>query len=213
MHTGLIKVIKIPPKTIHNWRVRGVLVDEIKATFYKIPERTRGVYFPWFLQNEHIVALAGQPLAEETLNDRGDAMVVCAWRFTGGSERDSAEEIRAAIARKPAEEQKCHCLYTLLLSECYPSPDLDLWIDFGFASCTSQEAEMWLSARYQKLITMCTFKEFCDAYRTRSLPFEGAASKRPCPPPGPPPRTNILPQIGVGSQTIHPTRRLYQGRV
>jgi hypothetical protein len=161
--------MEIPPKTIHNWRVRGVLVDEIKAAFYKIPEQARGGYFPWFLQNEHIVALAGQPLSEETLNDHGDTMLVRAWRFTGGSERDSAEEIRAAIARNPTEEQKCHCLYALLLSKGYPSPGLDLWIDFGFASCTSQEEEIGLSAWYRKLITMCTFKEFCDAYRTGCL--------------------------------------------
>ena len=168
-HTGLIKVMKIPPKTIHNWRVRGVLVDEIKAAFYKLPEHTRGGYFPWFLQNEHIIALSGQPLSEETLKGRGDAMTVRAWRFTGGSERDSAEEITAAIARKPAEERKCHLLYALLLSEWRPSPDLGLWIDFGFASCTSQEAEMELGTRYQQLITMCTFQEFYDAYRTGSL--------------------------------------------
>jgi len=169
LYIGLIKVMEIPPKTIHNWRVRGVLVDEIKAAFYKLPERTRGGYFPWFLQNEHIVALSGQPLSEETLHGGGDAMVVRAWRFTEGSERDSVDEIKAAIARKPAEEQKCHFLYALLLSKWHPSPDLDLWINFGFASCTSQEEEMELGAWYQKLINMCTFKEFCDAYRTGSL--------------------------------------------
>jgi hypothetical protein len=169
VHTGLIKVMKIPPKTIHNWRVRGVLADEIKAAYYKIPENRRGRYFPWFLQNEHIVALAGRPLSEETLSNHGDAMVVGAWRFIGGSERDSAEEIRAAIARKPADEQKCHCLYALLLSKWRPPLGLDLWIDFGFASCTSQEEEMELGVWYQELITMCTFKEFCDAYRDGCL--------------------------------------------
>ena len=161
--------MEIPPKTIHNWRVRGVLVDEIKAAFYKLPEDHRGGYFPWFLQNEHIVALSGQPLSEEALRGGGDAMVVRAWRFAGGSERDSVEEIKAAIARKPAEEQKCHSLYTLLLSAWHPSPNLDLWITFGFASCTSQEAEMELGAQYQQLINVCTFKEFCDAYRAGSL--------------------------------------------
>ena len=161
--------MEIPPKTIHNWRVRGVLVDEIKAAFYKLPEHTRGGYFPWFLQNEHVVALAGQPLSEETFHDLGDAMFVHAWRFTGGSERDSAEEIKAAIARKPDEEQKCHYLYTFLLSKWHPSPGHNLWIDFGFASCRSQEEEMELGAWYQRLITMCAFKEFCDAYRTGCL--------------------------------------------
>jgi hypothetical protein len=146
-----------------------VLVDEIKVAFYKLPEHARGDYFPWFLQNERTIALAGQPLSEETLHDRGDDMFVHAWRFTGGSEGDSVAEIKAAIARKPDEEQICHYMYALLLSKWRPSPDLDLWIDFGFASCRSQEEELELGARYQELITVCTFKEFCDAYRTGCL--------------------------------------------
>ncbi|KAF8558340.1 hypothetical protein OG21DRAFT_1504392 [Imleria badia] len=169
LYIGLIKVLKIPPKTIHDWRVRGVLVDEIKATYYKIPEDRRGRYFPWFLQNEHIIAQAGQPLSAEALYDRAGAMLVKTWRFTGGSERDSPKEITAAIARKPNEEQDCHALYSLLLSQWRPAPNLGLWVYFGFASCTSQEEEMELAVEYQRLITMCTFKEFCDAYRTHRL--------------------------------------------
>ncbi|KAF8133967.1 hypothetical protein EV363DRAFT_1448604 [Boletus edulis] len=165
LYVGLIKFHEIPPKTIHNWRVRGVLVDEIKAAFYKIPEHARGGYFTWFLQNEHIVALAGQPLSEEALHDRTDAILVRAWRFTGGSERDSVEAIRAAIARKSVEEQQCHTLYTLLLSMWHPAPYLDLWIHFGFASCISEQGEMALGGVYQQLIRKCSFKEFCDAYR------------------------------------------------
>ena len=166
--TGLIKYREIPPKTIHDWRVRGVLVDEIKATFHKIPG-LRNSYFAWFLQNEHIVANAGQPLSDEALHDNADAMVIRAWRFTGGSEKDTVDQIKAAIARKPIEEQQCHHLYTLLLAGWHPSPDLDLWVDFGFAACTSQEAEMELATSYRELVMMCTFKEFCDAFRGRRL--------------------------------------------
>lgn len=159
----------IPPKTIHDWRVRGVLVDEIKAAYYELPEGSRGGYFPWFLQNEHIIALAGQPLPDETMRDHIGAAVVRAWRFTGGSERDSADDIRAAMAGKPDEEQDCHTLYTLLLSKWHPSPAQDIWVNFGFASCRSQPEEMELGSQYKKLITMCSFKEFYDAYRTRRL--------------------------------------------
>ena len=92
--------MEIPPKTIHDWRVRGVLVDEIKALYYKLAEKSRGDYFRWFLQNEHIIALAGQPLPEETLHGHNKAMLIRAWRFTGGSERDSVDDIRAALANK-----------------------------------------------------------------------------------------------------------------
>ena len=168
-HTGLIKFLKIPPKTIHNWRVRGVLVDEIKTAFYKLREHSRGDYFRWFLQNEHVVAQAGHPLSEETTHKHMNAAQLRSWRFTGGSKKDSPEEIRAAISRKPDAERDCHWLYFFLLSGQYPSPHVSLWVDFGFASRTSHEEEMGLSACYNRLIVKCTFKEFCDAYRTRRL--------------------------------------------
>jgi len=169
VHTGLIKLFDIPPKTVHKWRVRGVLVDEIKKIFFQLPEDSRGLYFPWFLENEHIVALAGQPLPAPSV--RGvDAAVVCAWRFIGGSEADSVDEIKAVIAHKPDSEQDCHLLYSLLLSGLHPAPSLDLWVSFGFPSCRSHEEEMELARLYRNLIHTCTFKEFCDAYRTHSLP-------------------------------------------
>ena len=92
-----------------------------------------------------------------------------AWRFTGGSERDVPEEIRATIASKSSEEQECFWLYVLLLSRIHPCPNVDLWLEFGFASCVSQEEETVLGGQYQLLITRCTFNEFCDAYRARRL--------------------------------------------
>ena len=36
-----------------------------------------------------------------------DAAVVTGWRFIGGSESDSAEEIKAALARKLDGERNC----------------------------------------------------------------------------------------------------------
>ena len=160
--------MEISPKTIHDWRSRGVLVDEIKAAFYKIPEGCRGGYFPWFLENQHIVALAGKPLTAKEMRDKGNIMVVRTWKFIGG-DKSSPDAIRAAIARKPVEEQECHLLYNLLLSRCSPSPEFDIWNNFGFAACTSEAEEGVLAGYYQQLITMCTFTEFCDAYRNRGL--------------------------------------------
>ena len=46
---ALLGMLKVPPKTTHDWCVRGVLIDEIKAAFYELPEGYRGGYFPWFL--------------------------------------------------------------------------------------------------------------------------------------------------------------------
>ena len=54
--------MRTPARTVHDWRVHGVLVDQIIAAYSQFPEGSRGLYYPWFLQNEHIIALAGQPL-------------------------------------------------------------------------------------------------------------------------------------------------------
>lgn len=168
--TGLIESLKIPPKTIHDWRVRGVLVDEITAAFDKVPEHSRGGFFPWFLRNQHVIALAGQPLSTETWHKQGDMMMMHAWRFIGWSEKDASGDIRAAVANKPPDEQRCFALYTLLLARIHPSPRDDLWLDFGFASCVTQEEETELGGRYQLLMGKCTFQEFCEAYRAHRLP-------------------------------------------
>ncbi|KIJ63378.1 hypothetical protein HYDPIDRAFT_134545 [Hydnomerulius pinastri MD-312] len=167
LYIGLIDVLKVSPKTIHSWRTNGVLVEEIKATFYKVPERCRGGYFPWFLQNEHV--LRGIPLSEDQLRNHGDAMILRAWRFTGGSETDSAEDARVAISHKSDAEQQCHVFYQLLLSKWHPCPSMDQWVAFGFAACESEEEEMHLGGCYQELINKCTFTEFCDAFRTYRL--------------------------------------------
>ncbi|KAH7890143.1 hypothetical protein F5I97DRAFT_642652 [Phlebopus sp. FC_14] len=167
LYIGLIEVMEISPKTIHNWRVRGVLIDEIKLAYYKIPETSRGGYFPWFLQNEHL--LTGGPPSEAQMRSEGDAMILRAWQYTGGNPKDSAESVRAAISCLDAEEQKCHALYALLLTKWHPCPSLPIWIDFGFCACEGEEEEMWLGGRYQELISECTFKEFCNAFRSSTL--------------------------------------------
>ena len=172
VHTGLIKLFDIPARTVHRWRIRGVLVDEIMDIFFQLPEDARGLYFPWFLENVHVVALAGQPLVPgeaARLAARVAVAVVRAWRFTGGGVRDSVEEIEAAIAHRPVEERDCRHLYALLLYEVQPSRSTDLWVNLGFPLCKSREEEQELRRLYQKLIRLCTFEEFCDAYRTHRL--------------------------------------------
>ncbi|KAG6812093.1 hypothetical protein H0H92_004393 [Tricholoma furcatifolium] len=43
------------PKTLHKWRVNGTLVKEIKAVFDALPPGRRGGYYPWFLENQHVL--------------------------------------------------------------------------------------------------------------------------------------------------------------
>ncbi|KAG0692608.1 hypothetical protein DFH29DRAFT_839651 [Suillus ampliporus] len=167
LYIGLMERMDIPAKTINDWRVRGVLVEEIKAAYDKIPAQYRGGYFPWFLQNQHI--LDTSPAADSQSNDEGDAMFRRAWCFTGGAETDSLEVIKASIASMPQDKQTCHLLYTMLLSKWHPAPFHDLWIPFGFCTCIHEEEEMHLGGLYQDLITKCTFDEFCDAFSSSRI--------------------------------------------
>jgi len=138
MHPGYIG---IPPQTINDWRVRGVLVEEIKAAYYKIPTEFRGIYFPWFLQNQHI--LDPSAAADSQSNEKEDAMVLHSWRFTGGPETDLPADIRARIISMPYYRRLCHLFYMTLLSNGHPAPFEfdDLWISFGFCSCACKEQE------------------------------------------------------------------------
>jgi len=166
MHPGYIG---IPPQTINDWRVRGVLVEEIKAAYYKIPTEFRGIYFPWFLQNQHI--LDPSAAADSQSNEKEDAMVLHSWRFTGGPETDLPADIRARIISMPYYRRLCHLFYMTLLSNGHPAPFEfdDLWISFGFCSCACKEQEKNLGERYQVLINKCTFDEYCDAFRSARI--------------------------------------------
>ena len=55
VYRGLYLSDKFSAEDIHEWRVGGILVDKIKDFYYSIPEVSRGQYFPWFLQNCHVL--------------------------------------------------------------------------------------------------------------------------------------------------------------
>ena len=43
LYQGLITYQGVEPKTIHRWRVRGRLIEEIKAAYEKLPLDNRGM--------------------------------------------------------------------------------------------------------------------------------------------------------------------------
>ena len=48
LYQGLIKYLEVKPKTIHRWRVKGRLIEEIKVTYEKLPLGSDRGYYPWF---------------------------------------------------------------------------------------------------------------------------------------------------------------------
>ncbi|KAG6910816.1 hypothetical protein DXG01_007705 [Tephrocybe rancida] len=168
LYIGLFN-LDVDPKDVNRWLVTGTLVKEIKAAFDALPAASRGGYYPWFLSNQYILdgSLPLPVSIEEHVND----VVVRAWRFTGGSTKDSAESIRAKISQMPRTTQSCHNLYAALLTDpmSHPHPSLDSWVEFGFCTCPDMFSEGSLGVLYHRLIEQCTFKEFVQAYETGKL--------------------------------------------
>ncbi|KAF7351653.1 MYND-type domain-containing protein [Mycena sanguinolenta] len=51
LYVGVLKILDIKPSTLHEWRLSGTMVENIKALYEPVPARGRGAYYPWFLQH------------------------------------------------------------------------------------------------------------------------------------------------------------------
>ncbi|EKM61774.1 uncharacterized protein PHACADRAFT_248618 [Phanerochaete carnosa HHB-10118-sp] len=161
----------VKEKELRLWQREGRLIEGIKATFEALPPRTRGGYYPWFLQHQYL--LDGSPPDEDDVTrktkDRALSMLRNGWIATGGSPHDSTEEIEAKLAALSEERRACHHFYTMLFSQAHPSPDLLAWLHFGFVASSSMGEEMHIARLYIALLNRCTFEEFCVAYETSSI--------------------------------------------
>ncbi|KAI0319913.1 hypothetical protein OF83DRAFT_703415 [Amylostereum chailletii] len=161
-------LLGVKPHTLHKWRVKGILVQEIKNTFEGMPPtQSKGGYYPWFLENQHLLQDTGND--EEEVKREVDAMFKRAWLFMGRSAAASREDIIQYRDTLTQDQRFCFNLWAVLLSRLHPPPSDDGWIQFGFCGCSGQEEERELSALYTKLINSCTFDEFCASYSSSSL--------------------------------------------
>jgi hypothetical protein len=164
LYQGLINVNRVKPKTIHRWRLNGTLVQEIKAVYEELPVRTRGRYYPWFLQNQWVL----DP-AHSKPTDLVHDMMLRGWQYAGGSSSATSEEIKAGVAKWPEEKQMCFSFCMNLLSDWHPHPAQAAWLLFGFCVCQDEYGEASLSRIYRQLLTKCSFDEIFTAYKSSTL--------------------------------------------
>jgi hypothetical protein len=166
LYVGLIRYREVEPIDIHRWRKNGTLVQEIINAFEKESEYTKGDYYPWFLQNQHLLDPSWKP-AEDPEHSR----VLETWEWIGGNVRDTYQQHREIYEGWSTRRQECFVLYHLLRSGWHPSPELSLWVSFGFATCRDEWAERQLAAIYKSVILdkRCTLDEFCEAFETHNM--------------------------------------------
>ncbi|KAF7347379.1 MYND-type domain-containing protein [Mycena venus] len=167
LYIGLIERLKISPKKIRQWQVEGTLVENIKATFSTVPAHSRGRYYPWFLRNQWVL---DRRLPRP--RDPVDEMMMRGWQYVrGGPNTDTPDEIAAEMSDWSEDKQACQLLCNLILSQMHPSPELAIWVTFGFCACHDEEGERRLAWVYTELIKFgkCTFEELYHAYHTSAL--------------------------------------------
>ncbi|KIM81256.1 hypothetical protein PILCRDRAFT_821715 [Piloderma croceum F 1598] len=164
LYIGLILYIKVEPKTIHRWRLKGTMAEEIKSAFEKLPQSNRGSYYPWFLQNQWVINLELTPPTNPV-----DETLLRAWQYAGGLPTSTREEMDAVKASWPKHKQECFFFCTLLLSSWHPSPEQAAWLNFSFCTCRDEYSETPLAQLYQRLIALSSFDKIYMAYKSSEL--------------------------------------------
>ncbi|KAF8204429.1 hypothetical protein K438DRAFT_1819839 [Mycena galopus ATCC 62051] len=167
LYIGLIERLQVSPKKVRQWQIEGTLIDNIKATFSTVPAHSRGGYYPWFLRNQWVLD-PRLPPPRDPVNE----MMTRGWRYVRGRPNtDTQDKIAAEMASWSEEKRACQLLCNLILSQMHPSPELDIWVTFGFCACHDEEEERKLARVYAELIEFgkCTFEELYHAYHTSAL--------------------------------------------
>jgi hypothetical protein len=171
LYEGLFKCFEINPETVLTWKREGILIQEIKKVFERIPPQDRGQYYPWFLEHQDLLDPSLEP-STKVMEDFRTEAVMRAWRYIGGRPLPNStawNDINIETAAWHRHKQDCFDLCVLLLSGLYPGPSLDIWLWFGFCTTQNQYDEMQLGIAYRTLIMRCTFEEFYQAYGSCSL--------------------------------------------
>lgn len=165
---GLLLHCDVRPQTIRQWRKNGILVEGIKTAFEQIPPKSRELYYPWFLYNQHLlddrIAVETPGLGTVMFNYR------VAWKQLRRPASATDIEISAYVDSLPELAQSCFGLYVVILAGAHPGARLDLWREFGFCALTNEAEEIMLAQKYQQLINCCTFEAFVTAFTNSDIP-------------------------------------------
>jgi hypothetical protein len=184
LYKGLI-YLDVQAEELHEWRISGRLADRIIKTFERIPPRSRGGYFPWFIENRHLIFPPVPKLHAVTDNDISEHYYKPAKFLL--EPRDRLKHVKSL---EPSTKRNCFMFAALIIQWQHPSPELPgPYYDFGFCACRNEAEESILGVLYQRLIIGDTlqpqrlywgdmptsdayatrFSGFCQAFETQHL--------------------------------------------
>lgn len=167
LYIWLIEQLDVNPKKIHEWRIGGTLIEEIKAAFEAVPENLRGDKYSWFLDNQVVLDTAMEPLNDP--DEIAVSYMAPAWQYCGIS--SSYTNAQKAKIMNTWSQDKFHCLFVCsrILSGSHPPSYDQSWMTLGFCVCRDRFEEFSLAGVYKTLLNRCTFDEFWDAFYSVSI--------------------------------------------
>ncbi|KZT36321.1 hypothetical protein SISSUDRAFT_1130423 [Sistotremastrum suecicum HHB10207 ss-3] len=167
IYTELLQELGVKPSSLHTWRIEGRLYREMLATYRAAGNRASKVNFAWLCRHEHVFDPNYDPshfydVQEDEWHMRG-------WRAIGGSASFRWSDVREIVASWPEYKQICLNFYNTVLAVGGPAIQaFGPWLQFGFCAFEDTASEP-VQDLYACLIVLCTFDEFCEAYRTSAL--------------------------------------------
>ena len=160
VYKGLYLSDKFTAEDIHKWRIGGILIDKIKDFYYTIPESCRGLYFPWFLKNLHVLE---RPMTkDESLQE-----LIATFYDKARPYLDIDDRHKTARDLEPEAKGSCYNLLAGILRRFTPNPIEENWYSFGFVTCYDQCEESKLVTLYKLLLTKSDGSLFDELYERR----------------------------------------------
>ncbi|TGO64973.1 hypothetical protein BOTNAR_0082g00150 [Botryotinia narcissicola] len=135
----------VPVEDIHRWQVEGILIANIKKYFYQINEANRGGYFPWFLDNLHILE---KPLTQEDSAQN----ILATFYDQAKAYLDKEDQHKQPSQLEPEAKMQCYELLATVLHAAHPNPIQKNWYSFGFCTCNDEREESALGLLYRRLL-------------------------------------------------------------
>ncbi|SMY30106.1 unnamed protein product [Zymoseptoria tritici ST99CH_1A5] len=184
LYKGLM-YLDVQAEELHKWRISGRLADRIIETFERLPPRSRGGYFPWFVENRPLIFPPVPQIHAVTDNDISEHYYKPA-KFL----LEPRDRLKPVKSLEPSTKRDCFIFAALIIQSQHPSPELHgPYYDFGFCACRNEAEESTLGVLYQQLIVgdihqpqrwywgdmptsdayAARFSDFCQAFENQDL--------------------------------------------
>ena len=158
LYVGLIKHLEVKSRSVAEWLKEGTLHDNIVREYETLPQQSRGGYYPWFLENRHII---------EKGVDQQD--LLSRWFKKILPYLDPDDKSNDVRNWHPIEKKQGYLMFLCALNSSHPSIKQDEWYLFGFCTTVEIHIEGRLGALYVELIQQCRFTEFWQAFAQGKL--------------------------------------------